>query len=62
MNNNNSRRSILLPVLLSVTLVFGILLGLYLPRSGDLMRHTGIRARNDKINNILNFVESSYKT
>jgi carboxyl-terminal processing protease len=60
MNRNNSSRSILLPLLLAATLVLGIMLGLYLPRHTDISQHSGIWSRNDKINNILNLIESNY--
>jgi carboxyl-terminal processing protease len=60
MNRNNSGRSILLPLLLAATLVLGIMLGLYLPRHSDIAQHSGIWSRNDKINNILNLIESNY--
>src|SRR5664280_3892370 len=60
MNRNNSKRSILLPLLLAATLVLAIILGLYLPRRNDISQHSGIWSRNDKINNILNLIESNY--
>jgi carboxyl-terminal processing protease len=60
MNRNNSGRSILLPLLLAATLVLGIMLGLYLPRHSDIAQHSGLWSRNDKINNILNLIESNY--
>jgi carboxyl-terminal processing protease len=60
MNRNNSSRNILLPLLLAATLVIGIMLGLYLPRRTDIPKHSGIWSRNDKINNILNLIESNY--
>ena len=60
MNRNNSSRNILLPLLLAATLVIGIMLGFYLPRRTDIPQHSGIWSRNDKINNILNLIESNY--
>jgi len=36
------------------------MLGLYLPRHSDIAQHSGLWSRNDKINNILNLIESNY--
>ncbi|MCX6329154.1 MAG: S41 family peptidase [Bacteroidia bacterium] len=60
MNNNNSKRSIFLPLLLALSTVFGILIGIYLPRQNDNRQHLGLRLKNDKINNVLNIIESDY--
>ncbi len=60
MNNNNSRRSIFLPIILALSVIFGILIGLYLPRKSDIPQHSGIRPRSDKLNSILNIIETSY--
>jgi len=60
MNYNNSRRSIILPLLLAVALVAGILIGRYLPGSKDSQAQQNIRPRNDKITTILNIIESNY--
>jgi carboxyl-terminal processing protease len=58
MKYNNSDRTVFLPILLAVAVVVGILIGLYLPRSASI--HSNIRSRNDKINSILNIIESNY--
>lgn len=60
MKYNNSKRSVLLPLLLAFSLVAGILIGVYLPKKTALPQQTGFRARNDKINSILNIIESDY--
>jgi carboxyl-terminal processing protease len=60
MNRNNSSRSILLPLLLAVTLVAGILVGLWLPRHSDMPHQAGIWSRSDKINNVLNLIDANY--
>ncbi len=60
MNYNNTKRSILLPVLLGVALAIGVLIGKFLPSSEDLSQHSGLRSRNDKLNSILNIIESNY--
>jgi carboxyl-terminal processing protease len=60
MKYNNTGRSIILPILLGVTLSIGILLGKLLPVGEDIPQHSNIRSRNDKINSILNIVESNY--
>ena len=60
MNNNNSKRSVFLPLLLALSTVFGILIGIYLPRQNDNRQHSVLRLKNDKINNTLNIIESDY--
>ncbi|MBK7709913.1 MAG: S41 family peptidase [Bacteroidales bacterium] len=60
MNYNNNKKSILLPVLLAVALAIGILIGKFLPAGDDLPQHSNIRSRNDKLNSILNIIESNY--
>ena len=60
MNNNNSNRSILLPLMLALSVVFGVLIGFYLPRKSNEPQHTSIRPRSDKLNSILNIIETSY--
>jgi len=60
MNYNNPKRSVFLPVMLAVALALGVLIGKYLPGHDDLPQHSNIRSRNDKLNNILNIIESNY--
>lgn len=60
MNYNNNKRSIFLPVMLGVALAIGVFIGKFLPVSDDRPQHSSIRSRNDKLNSILNIVESSY--
>jgi carboxyl-terminal processing protease len=60
MNNNNTKKSIFLPVLLGVALALGILIGKYIPGGVDRREHAGIRSKNDKLNSILNIIESNY--
>ena len=60
MNYNNSNRNILLPLLLAVSLVAGIIIGIYLPRKNPHPQQTTFRARNDKISSILNIIEANY--
>ncbi len=60
MNYNNNKRSIFLPVLLGAALAIGVLIGKFLPVSSDLPQHSNIRSRNDKLNSILNIIESNY--
>lgn len=49
-----------MPLLLAVSLVTGILIGVYLPSKNKVSQQTGFRVRNDKINSILNIIESDY--
>lgn len=60
MNNKNSYRNIFLPILLAFSVVCGILIGFYLPKHNNEPRHTSIRPRSDKINSILNIIETNY--
>ena len=60
MNYNNNRRSIFLPVMLGIALAIGVFIGKFLPVSDDLHRHSSIRSRSDKLNSILNIIESNY--
>jgi len=45
---------------MAVALVAGILIGIYLPGKSSAPQQSGFRARNDKINSILNIIESDY--
>jgi carboxyl-terminal processing protease len=60
MNYNNSKKSVLLPVLLAVALALGVFIGKFLPGKEDSPQHSSIRSRNDKLNSILNIIESNY--
>ena len=60
MNYNNKKRSIFLPILLGAALAIGVLIGKFLPVGDDLPQHSNIRSRNDKLNSILNIIESNY--
>ncbi len=60
MNYNNSKKSIFLPVMLGIALAVGVLIGKYFPLNKELPQHSGIRSGNDKLNSILNIIESNY--
>jgi carboxyl-terminal processing protease len=60
MSNNNSKRSVLLPLLVAIAIVAGMLIGIYLPRKSDNPQHFGIKSKNDKINMVLNRIKSDY--
>jgi carboxyl-terminal processing protease len=60
MKYNNTNRSVILPLLMAVALVIGILIGIYLPGKKSPTQQSGFRTRNDKINSILNIIESDY--
>jgi carboxyl-terminal processing protease len=60
MKHNNSNRIIFLPLMLSVALALGVLIGLYLPADRKMNQNPNIRVRNEKLNMILNLVESNY--
>jgi carboxyl-terminal processing protease len=60
MSNNNSRRSVLLPLLAAVSAVAGMFIGIYLPRKSDNPQHFGIKSKSDKVSIVLNRIESDY--
>ena len=60
MNYNNSKKSILLPLILALTLASGIFIGKFLPKQEGYPQHSSIRSRNDKLTTILNIIESNY--
>jgi carboxyl-terminal processing protease len=60
MNYNNPKRSVFLPVMLALSLAIGVFIGKYLPGKEDHPQHSNIRSRNDKLNSILNIIESNY--
>ena len=60
MNYNNSKKIVFLPVILGIALALGIFIGRFLPSDKDFPQHSNIRPRNDKLNSILNIIESNY--
>ncbi len=60
MKYNNSKRSVFLPLIISVVLALGIFIGIYLPERDNIPQHSSIRSRDDKLNSILNIIESDY--
>jgi carboxyl-terminal processing protease len=60
MNYNNSKKSVFLPLMLGISLALGILIGRYLPSDKNLPQHSNVRSRNDKLNSIMNIIESNY--
>jgi carboxyl-terminal processing protease len=60
MKYNNTKRNIFLPVAFALCLAVGLLTGIYLPHKDSSSVGLRIRARNDKINNVINIIESNY--
>jgi len=60
MKYNNSKKSIFLPLIISLSLAIGVLLGTYLPKDKSSRQPSSFRSRNDKLNTILNIIESNY--
>jgi carboxyl-terminal processing protease len=60
MNYNNPKRNVFLPIMLGIAMAIGILIGKYLPARQETPQHSNIRSRNDKLNSILNIIESNY--
>ena len=46
--------------MLGIAMALGIIIGRYLPSDKDYPQHSSIRSRNDKLNSILNIIESNY--
>ncbi len=60
MSYNNPKRTIFLPLLIALTLALGIFIGKYMPGGYGAQQLPSIRYRNDKLNTILNIIESDY--
>ena len=60
MNYNNSKKIVFLPIVLGIAVALGILIGRYLPSDPNYTPHSNIRSRNDKLNSIINIIESNY--
>jgi carboxyl-terminal processing protease len=60
MNYNNSKKIVILPILLGIALALGVVIGRYLPSEKNFPLHSTLRARNDKLTGILNIIESNY--
>ena len=60
MNYNNSNRTVFLPLIISVSLIAGILIGIYLPGKHIAPPNSNIRYRNDKINSVMRMIEEKY--
>ncbi len=60
MKYNSSNKIALLPILLGLALAAGVLIGIYLPRRNPAPQQSAFRIRNDKLNSILNIIESDY--
>jgi carboxyl-terminal processing protease len=60
MKYNNSNRSIFLPILIALSMAFGVLLGIYLPGKNTMPPNANLRSRNDKLSSIINIIETKY--
>lgn len=60
MNYNNSKRNVIIPLIIGVSIALGVIIGKYFPGEDSTPAHSSIRSRNDKLNSILNIIESSY--
>jgi carboxyl-terminal processing protease len=60
MKYNNSNKSIFLPIIIGISVAIGVLLGNYLPGKNSSLPNSSLRFREDKINSILNIIESKY--
>ena len=60
MNYNNTRRSILLPIIIATCIVIGVGIGIFLPGRNNESPHSSIRSRNDKLDNIVSIIQENY--
>jgi carboxyl-terminal processing protease len=60
MNYNNTVRSIFLPLIIAVSLTAGVIAGIYFPGKRNNSPHANIMSRNNKLDNIVNLIESGY--
>ena len=60
MKYSNPKRTVFLPLMLSIAMALGVFIGLYLPKGENTNQHSNIKSRNDKLNSILNIIESNY--
>ena len=60
MNNNNSKKSVFLPLFLALAVICGIMIGFFLPKENNIPQHSNLRSRNDKLTSILNIIEADY--
>lgn len=60
MKYNNTKKSIFLPLIIALSLAIGVLTGIYLPGKDSASKNSSIRSRNDKLNSIINIIESNY--
>jgi len=60
MKNSNPLLKILLPIIISVSIVIGITIGRMLPPMPRVVQQISSKLRSDKINSILNIVEAKY--
>lgn len=61
MNSNNSKKTAIIPLLMALAVAAGILVGVILPgNKGTPLQNPGIRPKNDKLNTIINIIETNY--
>lgn len=60
MKYNNSNKSIFLPIVIAVSVAFGVLLGVFLPVKNEIPQNALLRAGNDKLSSIISIIESKY--
>ena len=60
MNYNNPKKTVGLPLFIALSLIIGILIGIYLPGKNIVPPGASIRLKNDKLSNILRIIEERY--
>jgi carboxyl-terminal processing protease len=60
MKYNNSKKSIFLPIIISISVVFGVLIGNYLPGKISKPLNANLRSGDDKIGSIMDIIEMKY--
>jgi carboxyl-terminal processing protease len=60
MNYNNPKRTVTLPLFITLSLIAGVLIGIYLPGKNIVPPGSSIRFKNDKLSSILRIIEERY--
>jgi carboxyl-terminal processing protease len=60
MNYNNTKRPVSLPLVIALSLVIGILIGIYLPGKILAPKSPNTLLKNDKLRNVIRIIESRY--
>jgi carboxyl-terminal processing protease len=60
MNYNNPKRTFTLPLIISIAIAIGILIGIYLPGKNTVPPSASIRFKNDKLSSVVRIISERY--